>query len=318
MKISKKKTHLFIGLVIGIVALMTLNACSSNDESPSRDPVDDPSAALYQIPVVVHVLHNGEQIGESYNLSQQRIERQIEILNEDFRRKEGTRGFNNHPDGADARIEFVLAKQTPNGEVSNGIVRVDISEADNPYERSHSADYYSGYSYWDPTRYLNIWTTPLGDIPDCIVLGQSTHPDIEIPGSHLFTPISIAEGVIINALHFGESDIDCHARFGRTLTHEIGHFFGLLHPWGARHDCEHNDYVEDTPAVDDYVYGRDEYIGCGGEEVMIGNYMHYSHDEVMNIFTKGQVERMHYVIENTANRKSLTLSPALALPANAF
>ena len=111
-------------------------------------------------------------------------------------------------------------------------------------------------------------------------------------------------------MHFGESNIDCHARYGRTLTHEMGHYFGLLHTW-AGNDCEFNDFCDDTPAVDAPVFGRNPYRGCEDEMVMIGNYMNFSDDDVMNIFTRDQVARMHYVLLNHTGRNSLMTSPAL-------
>lgn len=90
----------------------------------------------------------------------------------------------------------------------------------------------------------------------------------------------------------------------------MGHYLGLLHPWG-RKDCHLNDYCDDTPAVDREIYGSDPFTGCAGEIIMIGNYMNWSHDEVMNIFTKDQIARMHYVLENHEGRKALASSPAL-------
>lgn len=115
----------------------------------------------------------------------------------------------------------------------------------------------------------------------------------------------------MNWIHFGESDIVCHARYGRTLTHEMGHFLGLLHTWGGK-DCEFNDYCDDTPAVDVVVFGRNSFKGCTEESIIIGNYMNYSDDDIMNIFTKQQAERMHYVLRNHEGRNSLLASPALA------
>ncbi len=77
---------------------------------------------VYRIPVV-HVIHNGEAVGSGSNISAVQIQSQIEVLNEDFRRKAGTPGWNDHPRGADVRIEFVLAKRDPNGNPTTGIVR---------------------------------------------------------------------------------------------------------------------------------------------------------------------------------------------------
>ena len=145
-----------------------------------------------------------------------------------------------------------------------------------------------------------------------MLLGTSTGPDTDLPGTELLSlpgPTD-AEGILVNWIHFGESDIDCHAKFGRTLTHEMGHYLGLLHPWGGR-DCEFNDYCSDTPAVDDAVFGKQAFEGCEGETIMIENYMNYSDDEVMNTFTQDQVDRMHYVLNNNPGRNSLMTSSAL-------
>ncbi len=258
--------------------------------------------------MVVHVLHHGEDVGNGPNLSVQRINRQIEVLNEDFRRKEGTRGFNNHEDGADSEMEVVLAKKTPEGQKTDGINRVNIDLYDFP-SLGYSQNHYAQYAYWNPEKYINIWITPLPVSTSCVSLGMATGPQTDLPGTeYLSLPgPTDAEGILINWMHFGESEVDCHAKYGRTLTHEMGHYFGLLHTWGDG-KCETNDYCDDTPAVDKAVSGSVVFNGCNGEPVMMGNYMNYSDDAVMNIFTEDQVKRMHYVIENHPGRSALLSS----------
>jgi len=296
-----------------LLSLIVL-ACDKTDEVmlPIESPVTPvPGVDLVTLPVVIHVIHNGEKIGVGPNLSTERILRQIEIINEDFRKMEGTRGFNKHPDGADTKIEFVLARLDPESNPFEGINRVDASnmEVENlGYNQNH----YAQYAYWDPNNYINIWVTPLPEESECLVLGSSTGPFTDLPGTKLLSipQQGDADGILVNWIHFGESNINCQARYGRTLTHEMGHFFGLLHPWGGK-DCEFNDYCDDTPAVDDAVFGRTPFEGCSGEPIMIANYMNYSDDEVMNIFTKDQAERMHYVLTHHEGRNSLMTSPAL-------
>ncbi len=297
-------------IVVFTMIMLVIVSCSKDEEF--ENPVsDDPKEEVLLLPVVIHVMHTGESIGEGSNLSEERIKRQIEILNEDFRRKEGTRGFNDHPDGGDAKIEFVLAKRDPDGHPINGINRIDTTQVQVPV-LGYSQNHFAQYAYWDPSQYINIWTTPLPQSTECLALGISTLPKTDLPG---IKPSSWpgpddAEGILINWIHFGESNINCHARYGRTLTHEIGHYLGLLHPWGAG-DCENNDYCDDTPAVDKPVYGNQSFLGCKGETVMMGNYMNWSHDAVMNIFTKDQIARMHYVLEHHVGRKALLSSSAL-------
>jgi hypothetical protein len=301
-----------ISVKLIICLVLFLNSCSDGEGIVDPGP-PEPGIEVVYLPVVVHVLHNGEEAGNGPNMTEQRIRRQIEILNEDFRRKEGTRGYNDIPSGGDAMIEFVLAEQNPDGKATNGINRINIKEKDVP-NLGYGQDHYAQYVYWDSSKYINIWTTPLDESVMCLALGIATGPETDLPGTEFLAipePGS-AEGILINWNHFGESDIDCHARYGRTLTHEMGHYLGLLHTWGNR-DCEYNDFVSDTPPVDREVFGRSGFTACG-EPVMIGNYMNYSDDIVMNIFTKGQIERMHYVLNHHEGRNSLITSPALSPP----
>ena len=297
-----------------VFMLLLFISCSNEDIGNEVPEPGIPEAGddVLSIPIVVHVVHLGSAVGEGPNLSEEHVIRQIEILNEDFRRKAGTRGHNNHPDSEDAKIEFSLAKQTPDGQPTNGINRIEITQ-DEFLGLGFDVRAYGQLDYWDPEQYINIWTAPYPEYAMCIVLGKATGPaGIDLPGiEHLGTPEpGDPEGIMINGMHFGESDIDCHARYGRTLTHEMGHYLGLLHPWGAR-DCEFNDYCDDTPAVDNFVYGRASYPGCEGETIMIENYMNWSDDEVMNLFSKDQIARMRYVLKNHTGRKSLLKSKAL-------
>lgn len=296
-----------------LLLLLIVFACSKTDEGvPPEEPESNPEVAF--LPVVVHIIHNGEAVGEGPNLSEKRILRQIEILNEDYRRKEGTRGFNTHPDSEDSKIEFVLAKQTKEGKATNGINRINESELDVPV-LGYNQNHYAQYDYWPPNQYINIWVAALPESTECLALGIASGPDTDLPGSELLAlpGPDDAEGILISWIHFGESDIDCHARYGRTLTHEMGHYLGLLHPW-ANKDCALNDYCEDTPAVAEPVYGRTTFMGCQGEMVMIENYMNWSEDDVMNIFTKDQIARMQYVLKNHEGRKALLSSIGLTSP----
>lgn len=299
-------------VLLVVCGILILSSCDNYEIIEPLIP--EPGVDVVYLPVVVHVIHEGEDIGQGSNLSDERIRRQIEILNEDFRRKPGTRGYNDHPSSADAKIEFVLARRTPDGAVTTGIHRINATQVDVD-NFGYTQNYYAQFAYWDPTQYINIWTTPLPASAQCVVLGSATGPETDLPGTELLQlpRPDDAEGILVNWVHFGESDIDCHARFGRTLTHEMGHYLGLLHTWGDK-KCASNDFCADTPAVDTEVFGRHALIGCNGEPVMLGNYMNYTDDEVMNIFTKDQIARMHYVLEHHKGRNALLSSPAHAQP----
>ncbi|WP_108422643.1 M43 family zinc metalloprotease [Muricauda amoyensis] len=287
-------------------------ACSDDSEVSSHDPPVQADIDIYTLPIVVHIIHNGEEVGEGTNLSIERIMKQVEILNEDFRKKKDTRGYNNHPDGDDAKIQFVLAKQDPDGNPTNGIVRKQISTVPDhvPNSEYHSFAY---LSYWDSDHYINIWTAPYPESMVEILLGKSTGPETDLPGIYILPEPDNIEGIIINWAVFGESDFDTIHNLGRTLTHEMGHYLGLMHTWGSG-DCELNDYCEDTPAVDHVVWAASPYLGCQDEEVQVANYMNYSPDDVMNMFTKDQIGRMRYVLENSPRRNSLLTSKGLDNP----
>ncbi len=304
---DKIKAILWVSVVIFVVT-------SCNNDEEIFNPQPSPGPKIYTLPIVVHIFHFGEPVGSGYNLSKAQIESQIRVLNEDFRRKEGTRGFNEHPAGGDARIEFVLASTAPDGSPTDGIVRIEAKEGEVHFR---NYEYYASISYWDPKHYINVWTEPLPTNLNDLVLGLSTFPETDLPGWEIMErdgPV-IYEGIFVNAAHFGESDLISDYNLGRTLTHELGHYLGLFHPWG-KGDCTNNDYCDDTPAVRRAHGGCAENapIGCDGEVAMVENFMNYTSDRCMNVFTNGQIERMHYVLENSKNRKSLLTSPGLPLP----
>ncbi len=274
---------------------------------PSETEELDPEPLVYTIPVVVHIMHKGEAVGEGSNHSTERIQGQIRRLNEDFRRLANTIGYNEHPLGGDAHISFVLANQRPDGKPSDGIVRVNGLNSVNPVDPNDRFRYYAHFSYWPPERYLNVWSVPLNPLQD-IFLGEATGPDSDLPGIDLLLrgePWQ-PEGIIINAPHFGESTESNDYNLGRTLTHEVGHYLGLLHTWG-KNDCEHNDYCDDTPAVDHPVLGCSgpPPLGCKGEPLLLENYMNYGEDRCLTMFTQDQIARMRYVLENSPRRSSL-------------
>lgn len=280
---------------------------------------------VYRIPVVVHVLHLGEAYGEGSHFSKQQVERQISILNEDFRRRPGTRGFNTHPEGGDAQIEFVLARVAPDGSPTEGIITKDISDLPLPPPAAGNIVMYGAhYSYWDPEKYLNIWSIP--GFPQDVILGHARFPESDLPGledenqtSWTLPDIGEVDGVAIISHHFGDRGIQSRYNLGRTATHEMGHFLGLFHTWGpnshGQDGCSVDDFCQDTPNVRDRTSGCPVgLLSCDGTPAMIENYMDYSDDACMNVFTNDQISRMRTVLEHSPRRKSLLSSPVLDNP----
>lgn len=268
-------------------------------------------AVTYTIPVVVHIIHNGETIGQGANLSMNRILSQIQALNEDFRRQ--NKDTTNTPaifkgSATDTKIEFVLAKRDPEGLPTNGVTRAKGSKEsyalnDNWLIKSHS--------YWPAEDYLNIWVAPLsGQLMGFAQFPQSTtQPGLEDASANRLT-----DGVVIAYEYFGINETLTPISKGRTATHEIGHFLGLRHIWGDG-GCNQDDYCEDTPNADKANYGcpSGEVISCGNSS-MYQNFMDYTDDGCMNLFTFNQMERMHVVLQNSPRRSSLIVSKAGEAP----
>ena len=280
--------------------------------------IDGSAQRLYRIPIVVHILHRGDAEGTGFNFSKDRVVAQIRTLNEDFRRKKDTPGFNDHPDGADTNIEFVLAEIDPDGNPTDGIDRVDISKIQQTPSAGDVVSLCSRYSYWDADRYLNVWSLDLG-LPPGVFLGSSRFPIADLPGLDNLSPRPEGDGTFINALNFGSGadNTDPNYNMGRTLTHEIGHFLGLLHTFGSINNsrqCDgYTDYCDDTPPIPVTSVGCSSVapIACDGRPVMTGNYMDGAYDVCMNIFTRDQVARMRKVLENSPQRASLATSAVI-------
>ncbi len=293
-----------------------MNRATKERKMFRMQPLDD---RIKYIPVVVHVIHSGEAVGQGSNISYAQIQSQIEVLNEDFRRKEGSRGFNNHPAGADAQIEFILAEVDPHGNPLQeaGVHRVrnrdlGVSGALDPYSMDGIV---KPATYWDPNRYLNMWTAEL----DGGLLGYAQFPvssgldGLDIPG---LETAAETDGVVMRYTTFGSSDkgdFNLMAPYdkGRTTTHEVGHWLGLRHIWGDG-GCGMDDFCTDTPESDGPNHGCDtKYFSCGTED-MTQNYMDYSTDPCMSIFTLEQKERFLTVLEYSPRRKELLNSDVLA------
>jgi hypothetical protein len=272
--------------------------------------------ATYKIPVVVHIVHNGEPVGKGTNIPDSQVYSQIEVLNRDFNRLNHDT-VNTPAEFASVAgkidIEFVLAKQTPDGLPSKGIVRVKGSQTS--WDLA-SYDVLRAQSYWPAEDYYNVW---VGNVTDFIGFSQFPLSDL-IPGLEDSFDNRYTDGVLITYWAFGSIDdgnfgVDNRYNKGRTLTHETGHFLGLRHTWG--YDCDFTDYCDDTPTQGSSTAGcpSGARASCiNGVNKMFQNYLDYTNDACMNLFTKDQVERMTVILENSVRRNSLLSSHGLVVP----
>lgn len=252
-----------------------------------RNP--DNQRAVVTIPVVFHVVYNNS----TENISDAQINSQLQVLNDDFRR------LNSDADGtwsqaADAEINFCLATVDPNGNATNGITRTSTTQTSFGTNDQVKFNSSGGKDAWPASDYLNIW---ICDISGGI-LGYA-----QFPGGSAAT-----DGVVNDYQYFGTTGT-ATAPFdlGRTLTHEVGHYLNLRHIWGDG-GCSVDDFVSDTPTSDAPNYGcTPTHVSCGSTD-MVQNYMDYSDDACMNLFTLGQKSRMQALFGTGGFRASLLSS----------
>ena len=295
-----------------------LNEISQKIQDIRQQSAENPSpkAAIYTIPVVFHIIHDG---GES-NISMEQVQSGIEVMNEDFAAlNTDASNIRNTADApfsplhSDIQVEFKLAKLDPNGNCTNGIERKFAPQlVDNAGENVKSSAN-GGLDAWPNDSYMNIWVVNSIDNggQQGITLGYAFLPYNNWGSGHGILNRHDRIGRIGTAQNNG----------GRTLTHEMGHICGLLHTFqGACHsnDCSQNgDYICDTPPAEQ-VFGclstnntctdvpTNDYFGFDAFD-MNENHMAYSSCRVM--FTEGQKNLMQNNFENISNFVSLT-SPA--------
>jgi hypothetical protein len=240
------------------------------------------------IPVVVHVVYKTA----AQNISDAQIHSQIDVLNRDFR-KLNTDVSNTpavfQPLCADARIEFQLATTDPSGGASAGITRTQTTAdqfVDDDKVKSAAS---GGADAWPADKYLNLWVCQLGNS----LLGYA-----QFPGGPAAT-----DGVVILHSGFGTTGTaTAPFNLGRSATHEIGHWLNLHHIWGDDGTgCGGDDLVADTPNAAGPNFGKPAFphVTCsnGPNGDLFMNYMDYSDDGAMFMFTQGQVARMQVTLD---------------------
>ncbi len=264
------------------------------------------------IPVVVHVVYN---LQKQY-VSEEQVLSQIAVLNQDYSRTNSdtsqTPNVFKQVAGA-SDIRFKLAVQDPNGKPTNGITYTNTTVSEFSDDDKVKLTSSGGIDAWDPKSYLNLWVcnlTPgvLGYFPgDSVPHEAGTYND----------------GVVVSYRAFGTigSQLSSTYNLGRTSTHEIGHWLGLYHPWGTPWGslCS-SDYINDTPQQKDGSRGcpvfpyidSDCFNAPNGRNY--SNFMDYTSDRCMNMFTKGQVQRMMAILN--LSRNSILTSKALDPPFN--
>lgn len=275
----------------------------------------------YTIPVIVHIVYY--QNNTSQNIPASRVASQLETLNNDF----AGIGLNSGsvptpfaPLKANSNISFCLAKLDMNNNIlaEPGIDRVSASSKGWPnpgtqgWERDFMDNTIKKATIWDPNYYLNIWVVPAIKSTSGTLLGYATFPPLSgLDGLPDGAGNPFNDGVVIRASYFGNNGTSK----GRTATHEVGHWLGLRHIWGDT-NCG-TDYVNDTPThvtsnggCPTFPYNVNACgAGSSPDGEMFMNFMDYTTDNCMAMFTNGQSARFQAVMANAEFRVNLPNSP---------
>jgi len=239
------------------------------------DPVGD-NLGVINIPVYVHVVYSNS----NENISDAQVASQIAVLNDDFRRNNND--ANNTPSefasvAADTEINFTLANtfRYANSRTSWGTNNAVKAE----------------YPPVTPETHMNIWVANIGGG----ILGYA-----QFPGGNLAT-----DGIVVSPQYFGTTGyVAAPFDGGRTTTHEVGHYLNLRHIWGDGR-CNRDDFVADTPSSDRPNYGcPTSAVHCRSNDQFM-NYMDYTDDSCMNMFSLGQKERMRALFASGGGRAAL-------------
>ena len=283
------------------------------------------------ISVVIHVVGSAAMQAAATDAA---LESQITVLTEDFK------GLNADSSRIPAAfkplfgkmgLHFQLAQTAPDGTPTNGIVRrtnaVTYTAGTSDNIKSNAT---GGLDAWDPTKYFNMW---VGTFTDGL-LGISVFPGDPRPiGMH---------GFVADYRSFGRIGSHLYPEFnkGRTATHEIGHFWNLRHIWGDDGSaCSGTDFpatsfppgTDDTPNQGGPTFGDPDPAGVGtvvtdacsnaAPGIMYQNYMDYSDDPALVMFTNGQATRMEGALLLAPDRAPIltsnTYNPPVLVPNNA-
>jgi PKD repeat protein len=194
----------------------------------------------FTVPVVFHVLHLGEAPGTGSNINDQLCIDALAQVNRDFSRQGNDTNTIDalfDPLYKNSHMHFALAQKDPNGNCTNGIVHHFNPKTN--WDQSDVFNYqYSTYAAgnWSPAKYLNIYIVKniIGSSIG-IIVGYTY-----LPGT---SPVDPADAIVYRNDFLSGLD-------ARSLSHEIGHWFGLSHTFGSTNEpgseCS-NDDIGDTP-----------------------------------------------------------------------
>ncbi len=248
------------------------------------------------IPVVFHIIHNGDAEGTGENITEAQCLSQIDAMNKHFNGQDPLNASVPAPFQslvANVGINFCMAKFDPDGNPTNGITRHQFPNATWDDQNTIDATLKPS-TIWDNKKYLNVWVVRMGGSLVSTggggVLAYATFPG--------FGPAS-EDGIVARFNTIGTTgSLLPGITKGKTVSHEVGHWLGLLHTWGFSAGCgDVGDFIDDTPDQDDQNFGCPTFpkVSCPNAAPngdMFMNYMDYADDDCASMFSLGQSARM--------------------------
>lgn len=257
------------------------------------------SAPIITIPVVFHIIHNGEAVGTGANISDALIQNAMDILNEDFTATNpGTIPTRWQDESGNPDIEFCFAITDPDGNATTGIDRVQLAVTGTSANNNNIDNVIKPATTWNSNLYMNIFVVGIpGTSNNGGVLGWAFFPTNGIIGGSL-------DGIVVDYNWVGGSS-------DRTITHEVGHYLGLPHTFNGT-SCSTDEGVADTPNMSTTTAAIIPGLSCPNnniptgptsctEEHMFINYMDYVNDQRCYLsFSNDQINIMRAVLDGTA------------------
>ncbi len=248
------------------------NGGGSGDADVDVAPIQD-GLGVINIPVYIHIVYPNAN-----SISNAQVNSQMATLNADFRNTNVSQlpsGTTFANDATDAGFSFSLAGTFRHNDSRSSWGTNDAVKA--------------AYPPISPETHLNIWVCEIGGG----ILGYA-----QFPGG-----ASATDGVVLGGDFFGNTS--GNYGLGRTATHEVGHYFNLRHIWGDGR-CRQDDFVTDTPSSNASNGGCPTYpdVSCKSADMTM-NYMDYTYDACMYMFTDGQRNRMRAIFASGGARSSM-------------
>ena len=291
----------------------------------SAPELDLDTAEVITIPVVMHILHLGEAIGEGTNISEEQAQSCIRNLNERFRgdveaMANYTDYYGNSPFDEyelslvkDSKIEFCLAARDPQNLPTNGIIRHDCSDLtyngdSYALDGISSSSTMSGVSdsyikqqfHWPIEDYFNFYVVSEIGGND----GGNGVQGYSYVGSLGLGATGYRAGPVCLYNVTGDvGNLKAGRAMNATWAHEVGHAFLLYHTFNngscgpETNSCTQGDQVPDTPPTT----SNNGCLPNSCPDALVENYMDYTSESCKTMFTQNQIERMRHELRSDYN-----------------